>query len=77
MKLAELGCDVGLMSLLPMKRSHSACAQGGINSVDDLTRQLGDNEWKHFEDFVYGGDFLANQPPDIAIQVCGNAQNCV
>ena len=63
MKLAELDCDVGLMSLLPVKRSHSCCAQGGINSVNDLTRQLGDNEWKHFDDTVYGGDFLQHQPP--------------
>ena len=47
----------------PLKRSHSCCAQGGINSVNDLTRQLGDNEWKHFEDTVYGGDFLQHQPP--------------
>lgn len=63
MKLAELDCSVGLMSLLPVKRSHSACAQGGINSVNSLTRQLGDNEWKHFDDTVYGGDFLQHQPP--------------
>ena len=63
MKLAELECDVGIMSLLPLKRSHSCCAQGGINSVNDLTRQLGDNEWKHFDDTVYGGDFLQHQPP--------------
>jgi succinate dehydrogenase / fumarate reductase, flavoprotein subunit len=63
MKLAELDCSVGLMSLLPVKRSHSACAQGGINSVNNLTRQLGDNEWKHFDDTVYGGDFLQHQPP--------------
>ena len=63
MKLAELDCDVGIMSLLPLKRSHSCCAQGGINSVNDLTRQLGDSEWKHFEDTVYGGDFLQHQPP--------------
>src|SRR3989304_8788890 len=63
MKLAELDCSVGLMSLLPVKRSHSACAQGGINSVNSLTRQLGDSEWKHFEDTVYGGDFLQHQPP--------------
>jgi succinate dehydrogenase / fumarate reductase flavoprotein subunit len=62
-KLAELECDVTLMSLLPVKRSHSVCAQGGINSVNDLTRQLGDSEWKHFEDTVYGGDFLQHQPP--------------
>ncbi|MFZ5828524.1 MAG: succinate dehydrogenase (quinone) flavoprotein subunit, partial [Planctomycetota bacterium] len=42
---------------------HSVCAQGGINSVNDLTRQLGDSEWKHFDDTVYGGDFLQHQPP--------------
>jgi succinate dehydrogenase / fumarate reductase, flavoprotein subunit len=63
MKLAELGIDVDLISLVPVKRSHSVCAQGGINSVNDLTRQQGDNEWKHFEDTVYGGDFLQHQPP--------------
>ena len=51
------------MSLTPAKRSHSACAQGGINSVNDLTRQLGDAESKHFDDTVYGGDFLQHQPP--------------
>ena len=62
-KLAELECDVSIMSVLPLKRSHSVCAQGGINSVNDLTRQLGDSEWKHLEDTVYGGDFLAHQPP--------------
>jgi succinate dehydrogenase / fumarate reductase, flavoprotein subunit len=63
MKLAELGINVDLMSLVPVKRSHSVCAQGGINSVNDLTRQQGDNEWKHFDDTVYGGDFLQHQPP--------------
>ncbi len=63
MKLAELEVDVDLMSLTPVKRSHSVCAQGGINSVNDQTRQLGDDEWKHFDDTVYGGDFLQHQPP--------------
>jgi succinate dehydrogenase / fumarate reductase, flavoprotein subunit len=63
MKLAELGISVDLMSLTPVKRSHSVCAQGGINSVNDQTRQIGDNEWKHFDDTVYGGDFLQHQPP--------------
>lgn len=63
MKLAELGFDVDLVSLVPVRRSHSVCAQGGINSVNNLTRQLGDSEWKHFEDTVYGGDFLQHQPP--------------
>ena len=63
MKLAELGVQVDLISLTPVKRSHSVCAQGGINSCNDQTRQLGDSEWKHFDDTVYGGDFLNHQPP--------------
>jgi succinate dehydrogenase / fumarate reductase flavoprotein subunit len=63
MRLAELGADVDLVSLVPVKRSHSVCAQGGINSVNALTRQQGDTEWKHFDDTVYGGDFLQHQPP--------------
>jgi succinate dehydrogenase / fumarate reductase, flavoprotein subunit len=63
MKLAELGTPVDMISLTPVKRSHSVCAQGGINSVSDLTRQEGDNEWTHFDDTIYGGDFLQHQPP--------------
>ncbi|MEZ6094520.1 MAG: succinate dehydrogenase flavoprotein subunit [Pirellulaceae bacterium] len=63
MKLCELGIPVDLVSLVPVKRSHSVCAQGGINSCNDQTRQLGDSEWKHFDDTVYGGDFLQHQPP--------------
>ena len=63
MKLAELDVAVDLMSLTPVKRSHSVCAQGGINSVNQATRQLGDSEWLHFDDTVYGGDFLQHQPP--------------
>ncbi|MDZ4820605.1 MAG: succinate dehydrogenase flavoprotein subunit [Planctomycetota bacterium] len=63
MKLAESGIEVDLMSLTPVKRSHSVCAQGGINSVNQVTRQQGDNEWLHLDDTVYGGDFLQHQPP--------------
>ncbi len=63
MKLCELGATVDLISLTPVKRSHSVCAQGGINSCNDQTRQLGDEEWNHFDDTVYGGDFLNHQPP--------------
>ncbi len=62
-KFGELGVNVDLFSLTPVKRSHSVCAQGGINSVSDMTRQDGDNEWKHFDDTIYGGDFLQHQPP--------------
>jgi succinate dehydrogenase / fumarate reductase flavoprotein subunit len=63
MKLAELGVAVDCLSLTPVKRSHSVCAQGGINAVNDLTRQQGDSEWLHLDDTVYGGDFLQHQPP--------------
>ena len=63
MQLAESGVQVDLMSLTPVKRSHSVCAQGGINAVNAVTRQQGDNEYLHFDDTVYGGDFLQHQPP--------------
>jgi succinate dehydrogenase / fumarate reductase flavoprotein subunit len=63
MQLAEQGVSVDLMSLTPVKRSHSVCAQGGINSVNEMTRQQGDSETLHLDDTVYGGDFLQHQPP--------------
>jgi succinate dehydrogenase / fumarate reductase flavoprotein subunit len=63
MKLAELGIAVDLVSMVPVKRSHSVCAQGGINSVNTVTRAQGDSEYKHLDDTVYGGDFLNHQPP--------------
>jgi succinate dehydrogenase / fumarate reductase, flavoprotein subunit len=62
MKLAEAGIHTYLISMVPVKRSHSVCAQGGINSVNALTRQQGDTEYLHFDDSVYGGDFLQHQP---------------
>ena len=63
MKLAEDGIPVDLFSLVPVKRSHSVCAQGGINACNEVARQQGYSEWEHFEETVLGGDFLANQPP--------------
>ena len=63
MRLAEAGIHVDLVSMVPVKRSHSVCAQGGINSVNQYTRAQGDSEWKHLDDTVYGGDFLQHQPP--------------
>ncbi len=57
MKFGELGIVVDLISMVPVKRSHSVCAQGGINAVNELTRQQGDSEWLHLDDTVYGGDF--------------------
>ena len=61
-KIAEKGGNVDLFSVVPVKRSHSVCAQGGINAAKNLKGE-GDTTWQHFDDTIYGGDFLANQPP--------------
>ncbi|RCW66359.1 succinate dehydrogenase flavoprotein subunit [Saliterribacillus persicus] len=61
-KAAEAGVHVDLLSIVPVKRSHSVCAQGGINGAVN-TKGEGDSPLEHFDDSVYGGDFLANQPP--------------
>jgi len=61
-KIAEMGGECDLFSIVPVKRSHSVCAQGGINAAKNLKGE-GDSTYKHFDDSIYGGDFLANQPP--------------
>src|SRR4051794_4701308 len=61
-KIAEKGGTVDLFSIVPVKRSHSVCAQGGINAAKNLKGE-GDTTWQHFDDTIYGGDFLSNQPP--------------
>ncbi len=61
MKMAELGMSVLLVSFLPVKRSHSVCAQGGINGAANIKGE-GDSPDIHFYDTVKGGDFLAHQP---------------
>lgn len=61
-KIAESGGNVDLFSIVPVKRSHSVCAQGGINAAKNLKGE-GDSTAHHLDDTVYGGDFLANQPP--------------
>lgn len=62
MRIAEAGYEVDLLSVVPVKRSHSVCAQGGINGAVN-TKGEGDSPYKHFDDTVYGGDFLADQEP--------------
>ncbi len=62
LKACEAGANVDLFSLVTVRRSHSLCAQGGINAVLDVKGQH-DTTDQHFEDTVKGGDFLANQPP--------------
>ena len=59
-KIAESGLSVQLFSVVPVRRSHSVCAQGGINAAMNLKGE-GDSTDIHFDETVYGGDFLANQ----------------
>jgi succinate dehydrogenase / fumarate reductase, flavoprotein subunit len=59
-KLAEAGHQVDILSLVPVKRSHSVCAQGGINGAVN-TKGEGDHPEIHVKDTLRGGDFLAEQ----------------
>lgn len=59
-KLAEQGLAVDIFSIIPCRRSHSVCAQGGINASIN-TKGEGDSPRIHFEETIFGGDFLANQ----------------
>jgi len=60
-RVAEHGQKVMLFAIHPVRRSHSVCAQGGINAAKNLKGE-GDSVDQHIDDTVYGGDFLANQP---------------
>jgi succinate dehydrogenase / fumarate reductase, flavoprotein subunit len=59
-KLAEAGHTVDLVSIVPVKRSHSVCAQGGINGAVNIKGE-NDSPEIHFVDTCRGGDFLAHQ----------------
>ena len=62
LRIVENGFPVDLFSLFPVKRSHSCCAQGGINAALDVKGQ-GDSIWQHIVDTIKGGDYLSDQPP--------------
>lgn len=72
MKLAEKGCVVKLISVTKVRRSHSVCAQGGINVAINLKGQ-DDSPLIHAYDTIKGGDFLANQPPVLEMCMAGPA----
>ncbi|SVB74867.1 uncharacterized protein METZ01_LOCUS227721, partial [marine metagenome] len=61
MKICERNAEVVVVSYQSLKRSHSVCAQGGINAAIDA-RNEGDSPENHFYDTIKGGDFLAHQP---------------
>jgi succinate dehydrogenase / fumarate reductase flavoprotein subunit len=74
MKLADLGVSVHLVSLTNVKRSHSVCAQGGINVAINLMGE-GDSVDIHTYDTIKGGDFLGDQPP--ILEMCYNGPTII
>lgn len=70
MKLAENNCHVKLISVTKCKRSHSVCAQGGINAAMNTMGEE-DSPIIHAYDTIKGGDFLANQPPVLEMCLAG------
>ncbi|MCH9609735.1 MAG: Fumarate reductase flavoprotein subunit [Chlamydiales bacterium] len=74
MRLAEKGCHVKIVSLTKVKRSHSVCAQGGMNAALNMHGE-NDSPHLHAYDTIKGGDFLANQPP--ILEMCLSAPGII
>lgn len=72
MKLCEMDCHVSIISVTKVKRSHSVCAQGGINAAINSMGE-DDSPLIHAYDTIKGGDFLANQPPVLEMCLAGPA----
>ncbi len=70
LKLAENGCQVKIVSLTKCRRSHSVCAQGGINAAMNLKGE-DDSPFIHAYDTIKGGDFLSDQPPILEMCLAG------
>lgn len=74
MKLAEQGVHVKIVCLTHVKRSHSVCAQGGINAANNLRAEQ-DSPFIHAYETIKGGDFLADQPP--VLEMCLTAPKII
>lgn len=58
----QAGLNTIVLSLVPVKRSHSAAAQGGMQaSLGNSVKSDGDNEDLHFADTVKGSDWGCDQ----------------
>ncbi|WP_445143281.1 fumarate reductase flavoprotein subunit [Campylobacter jejuni] len=61
-EVAKSGQSVTLLSICPVKRSHSAAVQGGMQaSLANGAKGKGDNEDLHFADTVKGSDWGCDQ----------------
>jgi succinate dehydrogenase / fumarate reductase flavoprotein subunit len=74
MRLAENGLHVKIVSVTHCKRSHSVCAQGGINAAMNLKGE-DDSPLIHAYDTIKGGDFLADQPA--VVEMCLSAPGII
>lgn len=74
LKIMEKGIPVDIFSLVRMKRSHTVCAEGGINAALN-TKGEDDSIEQHIEDTLVGGDFLAHQKP--VVKLCTAAPGIV
>ncbi len=73
-KVAEAGVPVDLFSVVPVKRSHSVCAQGGINAAKNMKGE-GDHPNIHTTDTLFGGEYLADQ--SLVQNMCNDAPNII
>lgn len=73
-KCAEAGMTVDLFSVVPVKRSHSVCAQGGINAAKNMKGE-GDSPAIHTTDTLFGGEYIADQP--LVHEMCNRAPDII
>lgn len=66
LKILEKGIPVDIFSLVRVKRSHTVCAEGGINACLN-TKGENDTIEDHIRDTIVGGDFLAHQKPILGL----------
>lgn len=72
----EKGLSTIVLSLIPVKRSHSAAAQGGMQaSLGNSKMSEGDNEDVHFADTVKGSDWGCDQT--VARMFCQTAPKAI
>ena len=70
------GLSTVVLSLIPVKRSHSAAAQGGMQaSLGNSKMSEGDNEDVHFADTVKGSDWGCDQ--QVARMFCQTAPKAI
>lgn len=74
LKVLEKGVAVEIFSIVRFKRSHTVCAEGGINAALN-TKGEDDSIDEHIEDTIVGGDFLAHQKP--IVRLCKGAPGIV